>query len=41
LRFVMMERERAVEIDDEFDFVMAEALGRHYGFSITPPTGSR
>jgi CMP-N,N'-diacetyllegionaminic acid synthase len=38
LRFVMMERERAVDIDDEFDFVMAEALGRHHGFAITLPT---
>jgi CMP-N,N'-diacetyllegionaminic acid synthase len=35
LRFVMMERERAVDIDDEFDFVMAEALGRHHGFTLT------
>ena len=41
LRFVMMDRARAVDIDDEFDFVMAEALGRHYGFSITPLSGSR
>ena len=38
LRFVMMERERAVDIDDEFDFVMAEALGSHHGFEITPLT---
>lgn len=37
LRFVMMDRERAVDIDDEFDFVMAEALGRHHRFEITPP----
>lgn len=36
LRFVMMERERAVDIDDEFDFVMAETLGRHHGFLLTP-----
>lgn len=36
LRFVLMERERAVDIDDEFDFVMAEAVGRHRGFDITP-----
>lgn len=41
LRFVMMERERAVDIDDEFDFVMAEALGRHHGFAITPLPASR
>lgn len=41
LRFVMMERERAVDIDDEFDFVTAEALGKHHGFEITPLSGSR
>jgi CMP-N,N'-diacetyllegionaminic acid synthase len=36
LRFVLMDRARAVDIDDEFDFVMAEALGRYYGFTLTP-----
>jgi CMP-N,N'-diacetyllegionaminic acid synthase len=36
LRLVLMDRTRAVDIDDEFDFVMAEALGRHYRFTITP-----
>lgn len=41
LRFVMMDRERAVDIDDEFDFVMAEAVGRHRGFEITHPRSIR
>ena len=41
LRFVLMERERAIDIDDEFDFVMAEALGRHHRFEITPLAGRR
>jgi len=40
LRFVLMDRARAVDIDDEFDFVMAEALGRHYGFTITPESAT-
>lgn len=41
LRFVLMERERAVDIDDEFDFVMAEALGRHHRFEIAPLISGR
>jgi hypothetical protein len=41
LRFVMMERERAIEIDATSSTSSWPSLGRHYGFSITPPTGSR
>jgi CMP-N-acetylneuraminic acid synthetase len=33
MRAVMVEHERAVDIDNEFDFVMAEAVAKHYGFA--------
>ena len=34
LRMVMMDYDRAVDIDDETDWVVAEALARHNGFSL-------
>lgn len=33
---VVVPRERAVDIDEEYDFVVAEAMARHHGFA--PPT---
>ena len=36
LRMVMMDYERSIDIDDEADIVVAEALGRHFNFAITP-----
>lgn len=38
LRLVVMRQERAVDIDDELDFLVAEAVGRHFAFTITPAT---
>jgi N-acylneuraminate cytidylyltransferase/CMP-N,N'-diacetyllegionaminic acid synthase len=37
LRMVMMDSERSIDIDDETDWVIAEALGRHRGFAPTAP----
>jgi CMP-N-acetylneuraminic acid synthetase len=36
MRAVVVPRERAVDIDEEYDFIVAEAMARQHGF--TPPT---
>ena len=36
MRAVTVARERAVDIDEEYDFIVAEAMARHHGFA--PPT---
>ena len=37
LRMLMMDYDRSIDIDDEGDLVIAEAIGRHHGFALTPP----
>jgi CMP-N,N'-diacetyllegionaminic acid synthase len=37
LRMLMMDYERSIDIDDEGDLVIAETIGRHHGFALTPP----
>jgi CMP-N,N'-diacetyllegionaminic acid synthase len=37
LRMLMMDYERSIDIDDEGDLVIAEAVGRHHGFALTSP----
>ena len=41
LRMVEMEGERSVDIDEPFDLVLAEALGRHFGFTLTEASVAR
>ncbi|MBI07078.1 MAG: hypothetical protein CMM54_08875 [Rhodospirillaceae bacterium] len=36
MRAVVVPRERAVDIDEEYDFIVAEAMARHHDFA--PPT---
>jgi CMP-N,N'-diacetyllegionaminic acid synthase len=38
LRMSEMEESRSIDIDEPIDLVMAEAIGAHYGFSVTPAT---
>ena len=38
MRAVVVARERAVDIDEEYDFIVAEAMARHHEFA--PPTRS-
>jgi CMP-N-acetylneuraminic acid synthetase/RimJ/RimL family protein N-acetyltransferase len=39
LRMVMMDPERSIDIDDETDWIIAEALARHRGFAPEPAKG--
>ena len=41
LRITVMEPDRAVDIDDPLDFVVAEAIAREFGFGLVPATPCR
>jgi len=41
MRAVVVPRERAVDIDEEYDFIVAEAIARHHGFAPPTPVTAR